>query len=254
MRAGVSSLVLPLVTTLLLAVALFVVALSTRKEAEKLRIVGTAPRASLAAPIAGPAIYEGAVFSTVPRVSPLGKKSAAFWWWVEQKSGKTWKVVCSKAVRDTMELRAERVSMKLSLFTAPGLSLIADTREDWTERLVIDLGSLAYDKPTTKIPSELNQCAASGRTYTERRILEGTKVEVLGCYKDGELGPCGGPLGGALSVPSLEVHRAHRRAHLFVPVRIVAIVAAMLLFAMGFVNALFRVRVLGPLSRKGGPR
>jgi len=251
MRAGARSLALPLIATIVVAFVLFGVALRTKHEADRLRIMTTAPRASLDAPIMGPAIYEGTLSSSYSRVSPLGKKSAAFWWWVEQKSGKSWKVICSKAVRDTMVLRADRSSMKLTSFSAPNLSLLADTREDWTEPLIVDLGALPYEKPSAKIPSEANECAAAGRTYMERRIPEGTRVEVLGCHRDGELRACEGPLAGVLSVPTLDVHRIRRRDHLMSPIRAAASFAIVLLLALAGANTFLRKRILGPLSKRG---
>ena len=241
--------------TIALSLAFVGVASKTKLERDRLRVLSMAPRASIAEPRSGPAIYAGALFSEAPRVSPLGKKSAAYWWWVEQKSGKTWRVKCSLAIRSGLELRSERASLPLAVFPAQReLSLLADTRDDWTESLVIDVGRGGYDRATNSFPGEASKCAATGRTYTERSLPQGVDVEVLACFSDGALRGCGAPFDGLLAVPDVSVHRARRIGHAMAPVRAVGAISLVVLLALAGHAFVVRRRILHPISRGRGQR
>ncbi len=237
---------------MILGLAWLGVVVKTRGELERLRALSSVPPGNLAVPSPGPAIYKGRLYSKVPRTSPMGKPSAAFWWWVEQKQGKnTWKTVCSDIARDSMELRGEGGKVSLALFDGGDLSLLADTRDDWSEKRVIDLGALKYDRPTT-FPDAAANCFVKGRTYTERRIAPGANVEVLACYSDGALRDCPGAMAGVLGVPTIKIHVDRREAYALNPTRGVAVFSLVLLTGGALLALRMRKRVLGAVSSKGG--
>ncbi|MCC6899752.1 MAG: hypothetical protein IT377_12305 [Polyangiaceae bacterium] len=222
--------------TLVLASALAVlVAWSNVSHA---RTLSAAPRATLAAPVPGPAVYRGGLFSSVARATPRGTRGAAFWWWVG-KTGKNRRTSCTQLVSDKLVLRDAGNEVKVEMFDDRlGVSLLADGRSEWSEGRIIELGSAPVF--SGDIPVAAGNC--SGNEYQERVIAEGTSVEILGCYGDGELRACPGAFAGVLSVPTLSVHTWRRAQRAHIALRAVAVLGALALVVLGLRARRLRAR------------
>lgn len=203
------------------------------------RELAAVPRASLAAPVAGPAIYRGELYANERRATPRGHHGALFWWWVG-KTGKNRRTGCTALVSGGLVLRDSINQARVEMFDDRlGVSLLADGRDEWNEKRVIDLGSAPpFDGD---VPAG-SPCNGMSYRYQERVVEEGAEVEILGCYSDGELRPCPGAIGGVLGVPTVSVHlwRRAQRAHL--PVRVVAVAGLVGLIALSVLGGRMRAR------------
>ncbi len=226
---------IPVLAATLLIGAIFAIAwLTARGEYAGLRWMHGVPRATLASPRVGPAVYSGTVVGPEDRVTPLGRRTAGHWWWVVDRSrGEDGTTVCHTRVRDGMRLVDGDRVVRLTMFeTAGDSSLLSDHRTwDWRDAMVFDLGSTPEYSSRT-IPRAASRCTGRRLEYTERWIPPGARVEVLACMRDGALGPCNGPLTGALSIPNLDVHRIRRAREVRKAVRAACGISAVLLSAL----------------------
>jgi hypothetical protein len=179
---------------------------------EPLRVMREAPRATLAQPREGPAVYAGEVFGPQGRVDSAGDAAAAHWWWVIQRVNKnTSKTVCFKRDIAGMRLRSGSREVSLQMFDgSDSLSLLGRDRDsDWTDRLLIDLAGEPVSRPGA-FPPHAESCRGSSRTFVARSLPQGASAEVLACHHDGALVACPGPLQAVLALDNLGRHRRRR--------------------------------------------
>lgn len=229
---------LPVAVTLITAVSFAIAYQSAAWNLQVLEWMARAPHATLDAPIDGPAIYTGTLVGPPGRATTTGKPAAATWWWVHSTERKNSTTFCTEHHSTTLSLQANGRTVLLDFFGKDDddVSLLADTREDWTGHAMIDLGA----SPSTQSPTlsgEAAKCAGPGRQISERWIPAGASVDVVACSKNGILGPCSGPMRGVLAVGGEPRHRARRAAQaLLAPYRAgffstLALVAAVVLVA-----------------------
>jgi hypothetical protein len=199
-----------------------------KRHVEKLRWMVAAPRASLAAPVSGPAIYAGVLRGPKGRKTPMGSNATMYWWWVEERKGKSVKTVCTANTRDELVLAEGDAAIPLTLLgTETDVSLTGDSLSDnYDGRLVLDLGSGASSAQASTPPATLADCGGPNRTYSERFVEPGARVEVLACFDRGALRACpGAPHAGVLAIPTIARDRERRVEASLVGFRIVGLAA-----------------------------
>jgi hypothetical protein len=231
---------LPLLLAVAVAIAFSIAYLANASYFEELRFLRNLPRASLASPIEGPALYRGRLFGPSTRMGPSTKKPAAMtWWWVYVGGSKSRKKVCFESAIGEVTLQDGGKSAPLTAIRG-NISLLSEARNaDWEQRTVVDTGTLA-EHTSSKLPLHATKCEGSNPAYTEVLIPEGAEVEVVGCYSGGALRECGqSPLSAVLAVPDLLTHRI-RRADIsyrgFIVVAGISIAVVGLLFVLGLVG------------------
>lgn len=190
-----------------------------------LRWLAATPHATLAAPVPGPAIYAGVLQGPNDRTTPLGTRASAYWWWVEERHGRSSKTVCTESERSELRLVDGSASAPLdAIANATDVALTTGSDGAWTSRVVVDLGSGGQSTSAGPVPSRAGRCAKSHRSYAERWIPVGTRVEVLACHDGVALRACpGGPHDAVLAIPTLALHREHRAEAALVGVRTFAL-------------------------------
>jgi hypothetical protein len=215
-----------------------------KQEVPGLRWLAAAPHATLAAPVKGPAIYTGVLRGPADRKTPLGRRASAFWWSVDERHGKQSVTICKNAARDRLELVDGASAAPLEVLeTATSVSLMAGGfGDEWTSRVVIDVTSGSESGTAGELSGEAAKCAGKGRSYSERFVPVGTRVEVLACHGGAALRACPGAIHDAvLAIPTLAKHR-ERRAE--------SALGGVTAFALGSMSAILVVFVV-TLAGKG---
>jgi hypothetical protein len=239
-----------------LAIVLAVFGLLYRYDATTLgmlRELARAPRASLASPVNGPAVYSGRVAGPADRRSPAGRPVAASWWQVSSPTRKNRRVRCSDGQQDGLALRAGDRTAPLSFLDGRTAAfVIGETdSDDWQSRRVIDLGPVPWTRLDAR-PAIPGGCRTVVGLYAERALANGTAVEVYACYARDALGPCDGPVAGVASVGSLRAHRRRRAEDVRQDYRLAAIVSLVVILVFGLRAFAFdktTVEVLAPRRR-----
>jgi len=225
---------------------------STSSDVDLLRSIAQTPRATLAAPRQGPAVYAGRIHAAASRQTPRGTPAAAYWWWVilnsTKRQGRAPLTACRAFASDHLVLEADGKRVNADLFADEhGIQLVANDRDEGPDRMTIDLGPTKLLE-TTDIPDSLARCKgergvlAPGREYQERMIAEGAEVEVLACWNGTELVACDQKVGGILAVPTLSVDLAHRSRVIRTPLRVATLVSFVPLLALGITAGRLRKR------------
>lgn len=192
-------------------------------DARPVRVITSAPRASLAAPVPTPAVYRGRLFAKNARATPRGTRGSVVWWWVGRTYRGKSRTACSKLESGDLVLKEGTHQAFVDMFDdLRGPALVADGRSEPLRPLTIDLGPIPLHEGD--IPPAA-PCQSS--EYQERVLADGAEVEILGCHSDGELRRCPGELSGVLGVPSVAKH-AFRRSQQARPVARVAAALGML--------------------------
>lgn len=235
------------------AVACLVASLAVSDHVAAMRVMREAPRATLAAPRDGPAIYRGVVFGPAGRKDQNGRDSAATWWWVSERVSKnTTKTVCFERQIEGLRLRDAGVELPITMFeTAADLSLLGVGRgEDWDEPLLIDLGQEPRSTSKT-MPPAAQRCAGERRTFMNRSLGQGVRVEVLACHQAGKLVGCKGPLAGVLAVGTMNAHRERRAWQARIPFFFITALSLSVLGGLVFRATRFRARTFAALGTGG---
>ncbi|MBI5532954.1 MAG: hypothetical protein HY898_09580 [Deltaproteobacteria bacterium] len=251
-------LLVPAIAAFAMLAAILIALLVTSPRVALLRSLVAAPRASLATPRSGPAVYSGRLHSATERLTPRNARVAAYWWWVVQRKskegcGSSPPSVCTEFVTEKLLLKADGTqALTDAVADYHGVSLLADGRDEWESRRIIDLGSASIFS-TDVIPQSLARCAGHRREYQERSIAEGAEVEMLACFDKGELRACDGPVGAILASPRVSVHMTRRASHAHDPIRAVALVSAIVLLGLAIHASRLRAQRHALEPRPGGP-
>ncbi len=212
------------------------------------------PRATLAAPVKGPAIYAGRLVGPAERKTLTQQSAAAHFWSVTVGGGKSRTLKCFEWEVDRLELRDnEGHALPYLGLVNRKLSVVSDDRgHDWSHRDVVDLGPLKSHKPAG-LPAQAQRCQGSSAGYVEQRIPPNTEVEVLACYRDGALHACDAPLRNVLSVPNLMVHRVRRAERAYLAFVVVSGLSTMLLGVLFVLSLRARKRTVQPLRPGEAP-
>lgn len=84
----------PMLATLAIGIAAFVAFIAASTTLDELEFLRKLPRATLAAPVKGPAVYRGRAFGPDNLVTPTKRRAAAVWWSVTTGGSKSRKVTC----------------------------------------------------------------------------------------------------------------------------------------------------------------
>jgi len=228
---------------------------------ELLRSIAQTPRATLAAPRKGPAVYAGRIHAATPRATPRGTPAAAYWWWVilnsTKRQGRKPLTACKAFASDHLVLESDGKRVAADLFgDENGIQLVANDRDENPDRMTIDLGPTQLLE-TTDIPDSLARCKGepgllrSSREYQERMIADGAPVEVLACWNGSELVACSQQVGGILAVPTISVDLAHRSRVIRTPIRVATVLSFVPLLVLGFTGGRLRKRRHARESRPG---
>ena len=242
------------VVALIIVVAFVIAWRSARAEVEPLRFLAGLPRATLDAPRAGPAIYTGRLYGPSARATALGTPSALTWWWLMTGTSKSRKTACFERQIDQLELRGNGASLRfVGLASASSLSLLSNERDsDWGDPLIVDLGSQPL-RSTKKLPAVASKCSGTDPTYLERWVAQGAEVEVVACYREGELRACEAPLRAVVGLGTILPHRVRRAGHAYAPFVAAGIVSTALLLAFLTYALVVRVRTMSPLGASRRP-
>lgn len=228
-----------------------------REHVAKLRWEAAAPKARLAAPISGPAVYAGVLRGPADRRTPLGARATAFWWTVVERKGKAVKTVCAGGARDALSLVDGAASAPLELVAAaPVATLLNDAfDDDWSAPLLLDPGGATESRTSDAPVGDAASCAGQHRSYVERAVPVGTRVEVLACHEGGALRACpGAPHAGVLAIPTLARHRERRIDAALIGFRFFAIGSTAAILVVFIVTLVAKGAVLrGLSSARRGP-
>jgi hypothetical protein len=246
----------PVLVALFVLVGAFLGALGgSHADVKALELVRATPRATLAAPPSGPAIYSGTISGPGGRLDIGGSRAAARWWWVlERVSKNKSRTACFDRQIDRMRLLDARDDRggrpagvaPLAMFdTANDVSLLAPGRDDeWSDPLQIDLAEQPPYKPS-EWPPEARSCGGDARWFVTRSIPEGARADVLACYVDGKLEACPSNPSAVVALGDIGGYLSRRAFHAAVPFLYAAGLSWVVLLALTFRAARLRARALG---------
>lgn len=233
----------PIAALAAVGLVLFVATLASMETAQEAASLANLPRATVASPVSRRAVYRGKLYGPPARVTPLKAKAAAFWWSVTTGTSKSRKVTCRGFESLELELRDGDATLPIVAFGGKA-SVLSDKRDnDWTERWVIDVGSLLPLQPS-KPPVP---CQGTSPNYVEHSIPQGTEVEIAACYRNNALSGCDVGLAAVISVPKLLVHRERRAERAFIPFLVGAISCTSIVTALLVLSIVAARRTLRPL-------
>lgn len=223
---------------------------------EMLRTLERAPRASLATPVQGRAVYSGQIMGPVGREARSGGGAvAASWWQVERRNGKSWLTACAGAEQGALVLHDKNHTAAVDFLEGSEAPfIIGETyRNDWETRRVVDLGPVEPRK-LDSAPATAGACGQVPGHFREQVLPQGAHVEVYACYAGGRLAACDGPVAGVVSVGTLGDHLARRREDLRSDIRISSMFGLVLVLVFGVGAVAFGTSsfpVLTPRRRSG---
>lgn len=199
----------PLFAGVLVATLFFLLvwSMTLGDQVARLRVLAAAPRATVAAPRTGLAVYTGRLVGPAGRQSPTGVSAAAFAWRLTRREGKNTRTVCSARALQGLSLRDDAGHLlRLSLFEdrRDATLLRANASQGLNDPLTVELRPQRGAAP----PALEGNCPLLDATYGEEGLPEDAQVTVVGCYDSGALHPCEGALHGLLTPSPLEAHRA----------------------------------------------
>jgi hypothetical protein len=225
---------IPPVVTLLIVAAYGVAGWRSAAPARELEWLRDLPRADAAAATDRPAIYAGKLRGPEGRVTPSGKRAAAYWWRVARRDDDSDTVFCSGRERSRLALETPTGSMRIAFTEADPseVGLITDKKDDEHGRpIAIDLGH-TQSVSLKFVPAGL--CASEDAAYEQLAIPDGADVEVVGCLKNGVIERCDTPLSGVVATPDLKAYRRHRLGDVIALFMLPLVLVALILMAAGF--------------------
>jgi len=209
-----------------------------RGEVALLAKIQAAPKATLAQPAPGPALYTGALSGPAGRVDVFGAPAAVTWWWVSERKGKnTYKTVCFEEQIAGIALEQENARARIAVFDgSPHFNLVGNgrTNEDLDDPITVDLAERPYHS-SKSFPSAAARCQGENRTFVARNIPPRAPVDVWGCLRDGAFVPCDGPLQIVIAVDGMSHNRSRRAIEVAKPFLVVSVIGL-----LGLVGLLWR--------------